>query len=615
VLVSLLATVASIIAGVLLTLAGAARPAILLPLRSFAMAALLASVLLHLLPDAVAQGGGWILVVFAAGLVFPNVASAISHRRKPKLHDHDHRPDDKHRLLVWIFGIGGVLLHQFGDGVALGSFASGTHAGHVHWDLVVGIAAHTVPLVAIVTLGLPSKRAALYVATSMVVAAALGMATADVGGMSLATSALPWLNAAVAGLLLHILAHDTPMVNRTSTVRTTETIAVIVGFALPLLLTHDDGEQHYANIGDHVWRLLLSVSPVLMLGFVVTIAISRFTPPLRLRTTASNSTLQNISNGLRFGLLFPQCSCSSLETTKTLLQRGAGAATAVAFLLATPELGFDTLLLTNHFFGWQVATIRIATALVASIAAAFIVGKTVRSTTSPLATLSLARTTWLEAIDEAVIHRMPWILAGIVIAAFVSFALAGQRIDFVSHPWLQVAAVMAISIPSFVCAAASTPIAATLVVHGLAPGAALAGLVVGAMANLATAKFLRAQFGWKITLAILFAAIAVVATVATIVTNTSVPFATADAHGISWLQWTCVGLLVALLVRSLWRFGLVAWLEPIVGTDHAHHHQHEFDQACGDGCHHDGDTPPQPVVAAFSQPLRSSILTNIDREH
>ncbi|HPH66426.1 MAG TPA: hypothetical protein PLF40_11795, partial [Kofleriaceae bacterium] len=71
--ISLLATLASVVAGVLLTLAGAARPNVLLPLRSFAMAALLASVLMHLLPDAIAGAGGWTLLAFVGGIVLPNL--------------------------------------------------------------------------------------------------------------------------------------------------------------------------------------------------------------------------------------------------------------------------------------------------------------------------------------------------------------------------------------------------------------------------------------------------------------------------------------------------------------------------------------------------------------
>ena len=151
--ISLVATLASVFAGVLMTLVGAARPTVLLPLRSFAMAALLASVLLHLLPDAIAGAGGATLLAFVAGIVLPNLFSSLRAWRAPTQHRHahDHLPAQGHRNQVLLFGISGVLLHQMGDGLALGAFSSGPHAGHVHWDLVIGIAAHTVPLVAIVT--------------------------------------------------------------------------------------------------------------------------------------------------------------------------------------------------------------------------------------------------------------------------------------------------------------------------------------------------------------------------------------------------------------------------------------------------------------------------------
>ena len=232
--ISLVATLASVFAGVVLTLVGAARPTVLLPLRSFAMAALLASVLLHLLPDAIAGAGGATLLAFVAGIVLPNLVSSLRAWRSPtpRRHAHDHLPGRGHRNLVLLFGISGVLLHQMGDDLALGAFSSGPHAGHVHWDLVIGIAAHTVPLVAIVTLPIQKRRTMLVIALAMVAASALGITLAELGGLSFAASALPWLNAAVAGLLLHILAHDTPTVTRTHALRLAETLAVVVGLAL-----------------------------------------------------------------------------------------------------------------------------------------------------------------------------------------------------------------------------------------------------------------------------------------------------------------------------------------------------------------------------------------------
>jgi uncharacterized membrane protein YraQ (UPF0718 family) len=462
VVISLLATLASVVAGVLLTLAGAARPNVLLPLRSFAMAALLASVLMHLLPDAIAGAGGWTLLAFVGGIVLPNLFSALRSWQAPapKKHAHDHLPGTGHRNLVLLFGISGVLLHQMGDGLALGSFASGNHAGHVHWDLVIGIAAHTIPLVAIVTLPIQKRRTMVLIASAMVAASALGIVLATLGGIGFAASALPWLNAAVAGLLLHILAHDTPTVTRTHALRLTETLVVVVGFALPLLLSHGDHASHETETPELIDLLraeLFDIAPMLLLGIVASIVLVRFAPHMAVRRMATGAAARDALAGMRFAVTAPRCSCSVVPMATTMQARGAAAAAIVAYIFLVPELGLDTISLTAHLFGWQLALLRVGAAVLAALLAGYAMGRRWPVRQTPFKEPALPQPRWRDAIDEVTIHSMPWLAAGTVCAAFATLALAGKPLAFVDNPTLQTLAVVAIAIPSYICAPAATP--------------------------------------------------------------------------------------------------------------------------------------------------------------
>ncbi len=603
--ISLIATLASVFAGVVMTLVGGARPTVLLPLRSFAMAALLGSVLLHLLPDAIAGAGGATLLAFVAGLVLPNFLSSLRAWRSPppRRHAHDHLPDLGHRNWVLLFGISGVLLHQMGDGLALGAFSSGPHAGHVHWDLVIGIAAHTVPLVAIVTLPIQKRRTMVVIAVAMVAASALGIFLAELGGLGFASSALPWLNAAVAGLLLHILAHDTPTVTRTHALRLTETIAVVVGFALPVVLSHSDHVSGALEAGAHLApefidvlrRQLLDIAPMLLLGVVAAVIVTRLAPHTAIRRLASGSALHDALAGARLGLTVPRCSCGALATATSLQTRGAAGAAVVSYLFIVPELGLDTISLTVHIFGWPIAVLRLALAVLAAVIAGYVLGRRWPVKQTPLTEAPVVPSTWRNAVDEVTIHSVPWLAAGAVCAAFVALALDGKTVSFTTQPQLQILAIVAIAIPSYICAAAATPLAGTLVAHGLSPGAALAGLLIGAMANTATLRFLRERFGRGAILLTLAPVVIVVGTAA-IYVGYSALGTDAASHSVAtyqnqatpaWFNYAALAALGLLILHSLWRFGFSAWLEPIVGNDHAHHHQHGADEACSDGCHHD----------------------------
>jgi len=59
---------------------------------------------------------------------------------------------------------------------------------------------------------------------------------------------------------------------------------------------------------------------------------------------------------------------------------------------------------------------------------------------------------------------------------------------------------LAVGIPLYICASASTPVAAALVLKGLSPGAALVFLLAGPATNAATLTVVAKYFGKKATL-------------------------------------------------------------------------------------------------------------------
>ena len=188
-------------------------------------------------------------------------------------------------------------------------------------------------------------------------------------------------------------------------------------------------------------------------------------------------------------------------------------------------------------------------------------------------------------IDEVIIHSGPWLAIGIAATALALIAipdgaLAGNR-------WLEIVMAMVVAIPTYVCAPATTPLAAALIARGLAPGPAIAGLVLGAATNRAGLSVIARAYGTGAV-----AAVVVIAMIGAAVAGVVVELAQLPALEVPPLPFEGTVALIAAIVlgvavvRGLWRYGLAAWLEPLHGSDHRHH-QHADGAPCGPGCHND----------------------------
>ena len=232
--VALVIAVASVAAGVVAAVIADARLWVLAPVRAFAVVAVALAIASHILPEAI-DGGGWaVLAVAAAGLIGPMFISRATARLGAR-----------HRRTAAELGYVAVLFHQLSDGLALGAATD-----HVrHWDLLIGVGAHTVPLIAMLTLTfaeLGGRRVAVLRALGMLAATIVGIVLTRADD-TLLPSAEPWLNAAVSGLLLHVLVHDSGDREVPAATRPLEAIGVAIGAALPFVtgghehsgLTHD----------------------------------------------------------------------------------------------------------------------------------------------------------------------------------------------------------------------------------------------------------------------------------------------------------------------------------------------------------------------------------------
>lgn len=626
-LLPMLVTLGAVAVGAMLVLVTTRGHVALGALRTFAAIAVVAAVLIQLLPEAVQELGGAGLAAFAGALVLPQLVALLAAKlaRGAGL---------SARGLGVDLGFFGFLLHQWAEGLALGTFVSDEHAAHGHGDLVLGMAAHTVPLTAVfvaASLATHGRRAALVRTGALLVATALGFLAAGTISASHVAGVLPWLSAAVAGFLCHILLHDEGLtVRRTPLAGALDVLGGIVGVALPWwaagLHAHAAHAEHGGlrdAVADAFFELLLATAPMLLLGLVLGASLQVLGSRSPGRYLGPGGPVRQAWRGIRTGASLPLCACGALPLADALRKRGAGAALVVAFLVTAPELGPETLLLTAGFVGTPFAAVRLVAALVLAFVAAVAFGRLAGAgaradapADAPAAgsTVSGARprARWSDALayfDELLLHIGPWALVGLVAAAYVQAVVPAGALAGLRAYGLDLVVVALLVIPIYVCAASATPLGAVLVLKGLSPGAVLVGLLVGPATSVAVLGMLRRGFGGRVVGLGLAVIVGVSIGLGAVVNALAIPVtASAALEGPlarGWVPMAATAVLVVMLLRQLWRWGPHPWFEILDAGSHGfghghgehdpdHHpgHGHGHDHAHGHGEHGPAHEPP-----------------------
>ncbi|MEM7181302.1 MAG: permease [Spirochaetota bacterium] len=244
------------------------------------------------------------------------------------------------------------------------------------------------------------------------------------------------------------------------------------------------------------FALALESAPALLLAYALASGFKGFLQVAQRAWLQTGNALQQSLKGVLFGLPLPICSCGVLPLYKTLIQQGLPTTAAVAFLIATPELGIDALLLSLPLLGGEFTLYRLLAAFVVAILTALLLTRLLRAnevvTVEPPKQQVDNRTLTEKAREglrfgfvELFDHTMPWIVLGIFVAA-IAEPLLDDRLLY-NIPSVALVPILAvIGIPVYVCASGATPVAAILIHKGISPGAALAFLIAGPATNVTT---------------------------------------------------------------------------------------------------------------------------------
>lgn len=151
------------------------------------------------------------------------------------------------------------------------------------------------------------------------------------------------------------------------------------------------------------------------------------------------------------------------------------------------------------------------------------------------------------------------LLVGITLGGLLYFVIPTDLMAHEYANWFAYPVMLLIGVPLYICASASTPIAAALVAKGVSPGAALVFLMTGPATNTGTIAIIVSQFGPRFTTIYVAGVIAVTVILGvaidlallTMGVSIAVNLEASDSHTILALQW--VGA-VGLTVLIIWRF-------------------------------------------------------------
>lgn len=370
--------------------------------------------------------------------------------------------------------------------------------------------------------------------------------------------------------------------------RRASAIGVVIGVALLGGLAAMAGDAHaleplHASVRAFI-TLGITSAPALLAGFVLAGLVSAFLDPARSSWLSGGGPTSQALRGVTFGLPLPVCSCGVVPMYQSLVQNGVPIAAAMAFLVATPELGIDAIFLSVPLLGVPMTIARVVAAFLVAVAVAVVVGG--RSAPSVAPTPQEAspperpfgeqlRDGLHYGLVELVDHTLPWVLVGLVLAALAEPLLDHDLLSMLPSV-VQVPLAALIGIPLYVCASGATPLAAVAVHKGMSAGAALAFLLAGPATNVTTfgilsslhSRTIAVRFGLALTVS------AVLVGWSVDLLGVQVPeMAHPDVlhpHGLDELGLAAGLAITALTIASLWRQGARGMAEQVLNPIHTH---------------------------------------------
>ena len=297
---------------------------------------------------------------------------------------------------------------------------------------------------------------------------------------------------------------------------------------------------------NNIWLVFLDTAFWLLLGLLAAGLIKSFISENTMQRWVGGNGLGAILRAALFGAPLPLCSCGVLPAAIGMHRAGASKEATVSFLISTPETSVDSVAVTYALMGPVMAIFRPLAALVNAVGTGLLTTlvadesvpvkteparvKSCCSSTEEVKTEVVALSCCVSTADknetccgsnkgEETDRKQPNKLLQVLsyagaellddISQWMAFGivLAGIMLTFIPPDWLSqwgsgltaMLVMLVVGVPMYICAVASTPVAAGLLLAGVSPGAVLVFLLVGPATNIASFALLKQELGLKVT--------------------------------------------------------------------------------------------------------------------
>lgn len=280
--------------------------------------------------------------------------------------------------------------------------------------------------------------------------------------------------------------------------------------------------------------LTMEMAPWLLIGFIFAGILHVYMPEGSVQRIMGGRNLKSVIYAALLGIPLPLCSCGVIPTGISFYKEGASKGATVSFLISTPQTGVDSILATYSLLGLPFAILRPIVAFFSGILGGAITNifnanlpkeeQDTETSRKPSIVKGKRFSAMLRyAFYEFLMDIAKWLIIGLAVAAMISLILPDDFFTIYLHnELLSMLIVLVASIPIYVCATGSIPIAAVLMLKGLSPGAALVFLMAGPATNTATMAVIGKAIGKK-TLVIYMATIIASAMLFGYLTNLLLP--------------------------------------------------------------------------------------------
>ena len=331
------------------------------------------------------------------------------------------------------------------------------------------------------------------------------------------------------------------------------------------------------------WNLVIESAPWLLMGYLLAGIIKQVIPSSWVEKQLAKPGFLSIVKGAFIGAPLPLCSCGVIPTALAIRKAGASKGATSSFLVATPETGVDSISFSYAVLGPIFAMMRPIGALISAIIAGVLVNSfdndetTAQEEEAPSSCCASKNKTeeaevaplsqrFVDAVKygygRMISDTAKWLAIGLVAATIIT-AVVPQEFFLQWGDGLMAMIIMVIvGLPMYICATASTPVAASLLFAGISPGAALVFMLTGPATNIATMGVIREQLGNKSLIAYLVGVIGTAIVCGLVLNAMYAAFAwplqlSMAEHGESYPLWRQLAavLLVGLIAR--------VWIQPL----------------------------------------------------